>query len=271
MVRLGERVGELDRVMSELARYLGDSDQLRQKTLGALLYPAVVLVVAIGVVTAIALFVVPRLAGFTLAMGQELPAYVARAQELAALFPIAIVVGLLAVGSCAVLVAWARTHGHPLGTWFDRFVLRVPLVGGLVRTNALLQLSFALETLTAGGVRVEDALSEAAGIAGNAAVADAVERAHRHVLRGTPLSKAIGSPGVIPDRFGRWVAIGERSGDVASVFAGLRAYYQRELERGTARIAALVEPILLVGLGGVVLLIVVVFVLPLFSMMGGLL
>lgn len=132
----------------------------------------------------------------------------------------------------------------------------------------LLNFTFAMEALTAAGVSVEEALSEGAGALTNKALARAALTIRDRLLKGERLSIAFAGSPVFPERMARWMAVGERIGHVEKVFGQLRAYYQQEVEKWINRLMALIEPALIVGLGILIILFVVLFIVPIFSLFG---
>lgn len=271
LVRIGERVGSLDRVFSRLARYLGAQRRARDRTSQALTYPSVVVLVAVGGVAVISLVAVPRLAQVFQTLG---PGIEAQLTASIALFYWIVGGGaatmLLCLGGAAA-AAVLRRRSSSAAVAIDGFFLRLPVLGRIVTTAAMLNFAFAMETLVDSGLPVRNALADARGVTSNHAIAAALQRAEEAVARGTPLSVALGTAAEVPRRVASWVGIGENTGDVAAVFGQLRAYYEGEQERVLARFMALVEPALIILVGIVILLIVVLFVLPIFGALGSML
>ena len=269
-VRVGERVGSLEGSFQRLARFLTEEARIRDRLVTALIYPTLVLVTAVLGAAGIALFVLPRAGAMFDQLGVGAPA---RLQQMAALTR-ALAAGAAGALAAAVVALVAVLAGRRLAPWFrersDRWLLRLPILGRLLALRENLNLAFALETLTEGGLAVEDALEEASRVLGNRALAAALARARERVLGGGELSRALLEEPVLPERLGRWVAVGERSGLVAEVFGQLRAYWQHEMERWSERFMALVEPVLILAVGVVIVLLVVFFILPLFSAYGSL-
>lgn len=271
MIAIGDRVGSLERIFPPLAAYLRQRKALREKTAGALAYPLLVLAVSLVGTLAVVVFVVPRLEiifeGFGGAAGERLRANV---RTMNALLLSAAFLGLAGIGAAA-LFRLARFRSAAAAAFLDRIVLRLPVAGPFAAALETLNFSFAMETLVAGGVPIEAAMEEAAAVAENAAFRAAVLDARRDVVRGIPLSVAFGEREEFPPYLSRWISVGERSGQSVRVFAQVRAYFQGEVDRGMQRFMALVEPALIAAVGIVVLLIVLLLIVPLFSMFGSIL
>jgi type II secretory pathway component PulF len=271
MVRVGERIGSLDQVFTQLSVVLKMEKALRDRFSSALIYPAIVL----GVAAASAVFIVavlfPRLREI---FGQLGPAAAGNVEALmnglgTALTVVGIVLGVLLALSLGMLAA--RRRGGRMAIRIDRFLLAVPLVSTFLGQREMLNFTFAIEALTAAGVSVEEALAEAAGVMTNLALAREVRAIRERLLRGERLSEAFAAGGLFPERIARWMAIGERVGRVEKVFGQLRAYYQREVDKWIDRLMALIEPALIAGLGILIIAFVVFFILPVFSLYGAVL
>lgn len=272
LVRIGEKVGTLDQVLDRLALYLEDQKKMRDKVLGALTYPLLVLGVAFGGMILVAAVVVPKAKDLFSQVGTGLPAGV-RGIESSATLVLAVAIGLIAAAVAGALVLRIlRARGGEPAAAIDAAALRTPGVGRFLSVREMVNLSFALEVLTESGVPVEEALREAAHAVGNRAIAAVLARAADDVVAGRPVSKALEAryrgQVVIPERVAHWVVIGERTGHVERVFSQLRIFYQAELEKWTSRIMTLVEPALIVAVGIVLLVMILTFVVPLFSLYG---
>jgi type II secretory pathway component PulF len=217
------------------------------------------------------IFVLPRIQAMFQQLGAALPA---RLSSALGLFRGAVLGGglLLAGALAAVLVLSALRRSNPaLALALDRLVLRLPVYGRVRYLREILNLLFALEMLTAGGFSVEDALGESAEVTGNQAFRAALTKARESIVGGENLSAAFLSSPVFSSRIGRWVAVGERAGQVEQVFGQLRRYYQVEIEKWSSRFMNLVEPILILGVGLVIFLVIIFFIMPIFSIYEGIL
>ncbi len=271
MVRIGERIGSLDQVFSRLSSYMSDDKKLRDRVGAALLYPAIVLGVAALSAVLIVTVLFPRLRDVFSQIGRGMEGKV---QSLMASLTVSfIAIGiLLGVSVLAFFfVAGARRKGGPPAVRIDALVLRIPLLSAFLMQRELLNFSFAMETLTAAGVSVDEALSQGAEAVQNKALAEEIRLIKEKVTKGVRLSDAFAASSLFPGRISRWVGIGERVGHVEKVFAQLRAYYQQEVEKWINRLMALIEPAFIVILGILIVLFVVFFIVPIFSLYGNIL
>jgi type II secretory pathway component PulF len=271
MVRIGERVGSLETVIPRLASYLKDRAAFRDRVMGALSYPVLVLAAALLGTGAVVFLLLPRLQSLLQGLGEGNASEIeSRILYAVRLFRAVIVAVVAAAAAFSALLA-ARKRDGPAAVAIDRAALGFPVLGGLLKDWETLNFAFAMEVLTKGGVSMEGALAEAARTLGNAAYRSAILSAREDLLAGASFSDTLAARAEVPSYMARWVAAGERSGQTDRVFAQIRSYFQAEIGRKTARFAAVLEPALIVGVGGVVLFLVAAFVLPLFSLYGALL
>ena len=268
MVRIGERIGTLDQVFARLSIFLKEDKALRDRFTSALIYPAIVLSVACISAVFIVVFLFPRLREIFSQLGPGMADHVQ--SLMGSLNAGLIIIGALLVLAAAggVAIGLLRGRGGRTALRIDALVLRLPLAAQVLMQRELLNFTFAMEAMTAAGVSVEDALPEGAGAISNRALGQAVYAVRDRLLKGERLSTAFSGSPVFPGRIARWMAVGERIGHVDKVFSQLRAYYQQEVEKWIARLMSVIEPALIVGLGILIVLFVVFFIVPIFSLYG---
>jgi len=269
-IRIGERTGSLEGAFQQLAAYLGENRKLRDKLAGSLTYPVLVLGVAVVGIAGIVAFVLPRIRLLFDQLGAALPARIEAMLALVRAGGIVLGAIVLVAVAGALTLSLARRSRTRLAEILDLAVLRLPLVGRMRFLREMLTLLSALEMLTAGGFTVEDALAQAGEVVGNRALRAALARVRDAIVRGENLSAAFLANPVFTPRVGRWIAVGERIGQVDQVFGQLRRHYQDEIERWTARFMNLVEPVLILTVGVLIFVIIVVVVVPIFSIYEGL-
>jgi general secretion pathway protein F len=267
LVRAGEASGALATVLARLADHTEASAAVRARVRAALTYPAVMTAATAAVLAFLLAWVVPELTELFREAGARLP--------LATRILIALTAGVgriwwvaLAGGAAA---AWTvrRWAARPAGrARLDAALLRVPLVGRLVAKAAVARLARTLATLLTGGVPLETALGIAGAAAGNRAIDDAVAAAREAVRQGEPLAPALRRSALLPPLLVRLAAAGERSGTLGEMLERAAAAYEREVEAGVASLTSLVEPLLVLVMGGVVLALVAAVLLPLFDLNG---
>jgi general secretion pathway protein F len=267
LVRAGEASGALATVLARLADHVETSAAVRARVRAALTYPAVMTGASAAVLAFLLAWVVPQLTELFQEAGARLP--------LATRILIALTAGVERIWWAALgggaLAAWAvrRWAAHPAGrARVDAALLRVPVMGRLVARAAVARLARTLATLLAGGVPLEAALGIAGAAAGNRPIGDAIADAREAVRQGEPLAPALRRSPLLPPLLVRLAAAGERSGTLGEMLERAAGAYEREVEAGVATLTSLLEPLLVLTMGGVVLALVAAVLLPLFDLNG---
>jgi general secretion pathway protein F len=261
LVHGGEESGALPTVLQHLADYLDARQALRQKTGLALLYPILVAVVALAIVTGLLMYVVPQVVQVFQQSRQGLPlltrALIGLSDFLRAAWPYLAVAGVGGAIAARVLLRRAapRRRWHAL-------LLGLPWLGSLVRGVDTSRFASTLAILVAGGVPLLGALKSAAQGMGNAVMREAVERAIARVREGVSLSRALGETRVFPPLLVHLVASGELSGKLEQMLSRAARLETQALERRLAVFLTLLEPLMILVMGAVVLLIVLAILLP---------
>jgi type II secretory pathway component PulF len=271
LVRIGEKTGDLSSIFQQLVGYLAGRQTLRDKTVNSLVYPAFVLGIAfIGAVLLLTV-VLPGLTGMVSSLNPQAAAVyqgnVGRFQVGGGI--VLVILGLLVAG---VIAALNRRKTDP--SWalrVDALLLRVPLLGAFTKASFGFNFSFAMETLLSTGYPLEEALQESSWVVGNQRYRTGLIRARDGVIKGAPLSEALRGERVFPEVLVGWVAVGEGAQDLVRSFAQVRTFYQRDIDKLFSRFMNLVEPALIVGVGVILLVMILNFITPIFTMMGNLL
>ncbi|MEW6524789.1 MAG: type II secretion system F family protein [Bacillota bacterium] len=264
LVEAGEFGGVLEEVLDYMGLYFEKEDSLNQKVRSALTYPALVLLVSIGVVFFLLVVVLPSFARIFSEFGADLPWLTRRllgmGQWLGRYWPLPVgALGLLVAG----LSAYRRTPAGGLAV--DRCLLRLPIVGALLSQRALARFARTLATLLAGGVPMLTALAVVERGVGNRVLATALRDAQVAVREGQGVARSLRASRVFPSLVLEMVAVGEETGNLEEILLKVAEFYERDLDRLTERLTGLLEPVLIVGLGLVVGGIVLAVVLPMFE------
>jgi len=268
LVRIGEKVGTLEQILKRLSKYLHDAQTMREKIIGALIYPLMLIsIVFIGLILMV-LVVFPTLQNLFSTFGEHLTQNINSLLLSARIF-ITILV-LLVIGSIifAIIVWFIRRKESPLTEKVDWFILRIPVIGKAVMYRESLNFLFAMETLTGSGFTLEEALEEAAYVVKNLILKSILLSIKERIIKGDSISEAFLEQKLFPERIGRWLAVGERSGNVEQVFSQLSTYYQAEIEKWSSRFMAWMQPAIMLLVGVFIILFVVLFILPIFLMYG---
>ena len=264
-VSAGEQSGRLDDVLSRLADYSEAREALNQKIWAALAYPVLLTIVAVAVVTGLLVYVVPQIVGVFTQMHQTLPwatrALIALSDFVKAWgIVLAIVVVLAALGGRLAL----RTDR--LRASWHAWLLRIPLVGRLVRAANTALCTRTLALLTASAVPLLDSLNIAAQVMPNLPMRAAVRRAALKVREGSAFARALGESGYFPPVTLRLVASGERAGALERMLDEAANQQQRELDRWITTLTAVLGPCVILVVGAMVLFIVLAILLPIFDL-----
>ncbi|MBS0558154.1 MAG: type II secretion system inner membrane protein GspF [Proteobacteria bacterium] len=264
-IAAGEQSGKLDQVLARLADYSESRDALNQKVWAALAYPLLLTIVALAVVTGLLAYVVPQIVGVFVQMHQVLPLPTRLLLGLAAFvrdwgWLLLIVLVMAAIGGrFALRVERMRYRWHEL-------LLRVPLVGGLIRAANTARCTRTLALLTASAVPLLDALHIGAQVMPNLPMRAAVKRAAAKVREGGSFSRALGESGYFPPVALRLIASGERAGELEHMLDEAANQQQRELDRWLTLLTSVLGPLVILLVGAMVLFIVLAILLPIFDM-----
>ena len=265
MVHAGEQAGQLAPVLEQLADYTENRQHTAQKLQMALIYPFVLMAVAVAVVTALMVFVVPELVGIFAHTKKALPpltvALIATSDFLRA-WGAVLLVAMVAVFFGARYLL--RNPGRQL-LW-HRFLLRIPGVRGVLIGMDTARFSSTLSILMASGVPLLDALRIAESVMGNRELRASATTVALRVQEGSSLNKALSQEPVFPPMMVHMVASGETSGELEVMLSRSAANQERELEMQLGTVMGLFEPLMVVVMGGLVLLIVLAILLPIFDL-----
>jgi len=265
LAAVGAESGQLGSVLSRLADYLEARQVLRQKFVAALIYPALVTVVALAVIGALLLYVVPQIVAVYQQSRQTLP-WLTRALIASSAFVRATgwyALGLLALGGVTGALLLRRER------WRERaqaLLLRMPVIGTVLSGLDTARFASTLSILTGSGAPLLRALETAAGVIWAAPIRRAAHAAAGHVREGVSLARALASQRVFPALLVHLVANGEQSGQLPAMLDRAAREQDADVERRLTWLAALVQPILIVIMGGIVLVLVLAVMLPIVSM-----
>lgn len=266
LVAAGEQAGVLDTVLDRLATYKEKILAIKGKIKAALFYPAMVITVAIVVVTVIMVFVIPSFKEVFSSFGATLPGPTLIVIAISDFFvSYWYFVGILVIA--AIVGAWFLWKRVPaFRRIFDRVSLKLPILGKVLRQAAIARWSRTLATMFAAGVPLVDALDSVAGAAGNQVYADATRRIRTDVSTGTSLSGAMIATDVFPNMVLQMTQIGEESGSLDGMLNKVADFYEREVDDAVTALSSLMEPLLMVFLGVIVGGLVIAMYLPIFKL-----
>ena len=269
MVRAGESSGSLDIAFERMAIQFEKDAKLQATIKKAMIYPIIVMLVAIGVVIVMLTFVIPNYAEMFEDMDMELPGITVAVMNMSD-FVIGYWYILIAVVIAAV-VAFRMFYASPQGRHIvDNILLRNKLTGPLSQKSASARFARTLSTMLAAGISMPDALEITAGTLTNVIMRDAVMDAREDIVQGTSLSLPIERSRKFPPMVHHMIRIGEESGDVEGLLTKLADYYEEEVEMATESMMAVMEPLIILLLAGIVGTLIGAVMAPMLAMYQGL-
>lgn len=267
MIHAGEEAGILDSILGRLATYMEKNEKIKAQVKGAMVYPSVIVVVAIIVIAGILVFIIPKFQEFFRSAGKEPPmlTLVVVGMSHAMIKYWYLLIGI-AVGGPYALMRWIDTPAGRIA--FEEFIFRAPLFGDLVRKGSIARVTRTLSTLLTSGVGLIDAIEIAGKTAGNIVIERSLLRCKDSVMQGKPFAFPLGKDKVFPDMVVQMISVGEQSGTLDNMLSKIADFYDDEVETAVKSLSSLVEPLLMVILGGVIAVLVVAMYLPIFSMAG---
>jgi type IV pilus assembly protein PilC len=265
MVAAGEVGGILDTILSRLALYMEKAVKLKSKIKGALIYPTVIVLVALIVTAVLLIWVIPVFAELFESFGQELPLptqIVMSLSDFTAAHAPHIFGGLIAL-VLGTRMAYRTERGRVV---IDRFLLHAPVVGSLIRKASIARATRTLGTLVSSGVAILEALAITARTAGNKVIEQALFKARASIRDGKTIAEPLIESKVFPPMVCQMTAIGETTGSLDSMLQKIADFYEDEVDNAVANLMALIEPLVILYIGVVVGGLVVAMYLPIFKL-----
>jgi type IV pilus assembly protein PilC len=265
-IRAGEKAGELVPVLQRYLRYQKTLIALQRKVVGTLVYPAVLIVVSIGLISILVTFVIPRFTEFFHDFGTELPLLTRVVIGFADFVRghLGWIVGIVTIAA-VLLGRFARTEKGR--TFFDAQVLRMPFVGGIFQRIAITQFARSLGALLSGGTPLVPALESASDAVGNRHVSRRLRMTVPKVREGGELWRAIDETGLMTSLTVEMIKVGESSGSLEEMLQSTSEFYDDEIDALLARVVSFAEPAVLVIMGAVIATILLAVYLPLFTIL----
>jgi type IV pilus assembly protein PilC len=265
MVEAGEAGGVLDESLRRLAKLLEDNAKLQNQIKGALGYPVAVLVIAVAVFLGMTIFLIPTFAEIFDSLGAELPLFTQFMVDLSGLLRSTFSLYLL-LGLIIFIYLFNRFYATPIGRRrVDAITLKLPLFGELIQKTATAQFCRTFSSLTRAGVPILMSLDIVREITNNSIISDAISNSREDVLQGVPLSVALGRMNVFPDMSISMLSIGEETGEMDTMLSKVADFYEDEVGAIVKALTSMLEPAMIVLVGGIVGSILLAMYLPMFS------
>jgi len=268
LVAAGEQAGILDSLLDRLATYKEKILAIKSKIKGALFYPIAVIVIGIVIVAVIMIFVIPVFKDLFKSFGADLPAPTQIVLNMSEFF-VAYWWIMLGVGLAVFFgTGYVYKRSTAMQRGVDRLVLRLPVFGDVIRKASIARWCRTLSTMFAAGVPLVESLDSVAGAAGNYVYYEATKRIQNEVSTGTSLTVAMQNANVFPSMVMQMTAIGEESGALDSMLSKVADFFEQEVDDAVDALASLMEPAIMVVLGGLIGGLVVAMYLPIFKLGG---
>jgi type IV pilus assembly protein PilC len=267
MVRAGEESGNLDQILTRLSEYIEKAVKIQGKIKGAMVYPVAILFVAGCVVAGLLVFVIPKFQSLFASSGQELPA----------MTKIVVVMSntfinywyLIIGGTVGFVYGLIKYYESPKGREVcDAILIDVPFIGDLLQKGAVAKFTRTLSTLLGSGVGIMEALDIASRVVGNHVIERAILRSKDAIAEGKSLTVPLSKEKYMPHMVVQMIGVGEQTGNLDTMLTKVADFYEDEVDVAVSALTSVLEPLMMVVLGGIVAFFVVAMYLPIFSLAG---
>ncbi|WP_186350691.1 type II secretion system F family protein [Allochromatium humboldtianum] len=266
LVAAGEQAGVLDVLLDKIATYKEKTESIKGKIKKALFYPAAVIVVAVVVTVVILLFVIPQFKELFSSFGADLPAFTLMVIGLSDLIREWWWAFFGGVGALVYAIAYVFKRSRAFREMIDRASLKIPIIGAILNKAAIARFARTLSTMFAAGVPLVEALQSVSGATGNVVYQDAVMKMREEVATGQSLQLAMRQRDLFPHMVIQMTAIGEESGALDDMLGKVADFYEEQVDNAVDSLSSLLEPMIMVVIGGLVGSLVVAMYLPIFKL-----
>jgi type IV pilus assembly protein PilC len=267
LVSAGEMGGMLDTILNRLATYIEKSEKLKRKVKGAMVYPSVVLSIAIIVIAILLVFVIPVFQEMFEGLGGELPAITQFVVDLSEFLRNNIIYIIIALG--LLFFAFSRFKATEKGrTMVDKTLLGLPIFGILLKKSAIANFTRTLQTMTSSGVPILDGLGIVAATSGNKVVEKAILDTRTSISEGKTIAEPLSKSGIFPPMVTQMISVVESTGALDTMLGKIADFYEDEVNAAVDAITALIEPFMMVFLGGTIGFMLLAMYMPIFKIAG---
>tara|TARA_B110000003_G_scaffold176239_2_gene175737 strand:+ start:3581 stop:4771 length:1191 start_codon:yes stop_codon:yes gene_type:complete len=265
MVTAGDSSGNLDVVFSRLADYLEESASIRQKVLSALTYPLILVAFSIVVIMSLLVFVLPQVVNQFIKAGAELPLITKILLGISSnIIPITIVITLSGIGLYLLYKNYTKTLNNKIKA--HKKILELPFLGNFLLNSELEKFSSTMELLLASGTNLDVALEECSNVFSNKYLANIIINSKKDVMEGKDFINSLKQDAALPDIFIQLVSSGYRSGNLVKMFNKVAQFMKSEIESKRSIFLSLLEPIVIIFMGGFIMMIVLAILIPIMQM-----
>lgn len=265
IIRVGEETGTLEASFRRLSEYMQQDQDMQSRIKAALRYPAIVMCVIAAAIGVLTMFVIPKFEPLFKQLGDNIPWPTLAIMSVSTFVQEFWYLGLGTIAMALLLLRRYVSTEHGRYRW-DTFKLRLPVIGKLVHEGSLARIARSLSISMTAGMPVIQTLKIIAQAAGNACMAERVVRMREAVERGDPVSRAAASAGMFPPLVLQMLAVGEETGDLSALLDEVAGFYEREVDYALKNLSAAIEPILILAVGGIVCVLALGVMLPMWEM-----
>ncbi|MDT8371097.1 MAG: type II secretion system F family protein [Gammaproteobacteria bacterium] len=266
LINAGEQSGTLESLLNEIATYKEKTEALKAKIKKALVYPTAILVVAFLVTAILMIFVIPQFEALFTGFGADLPGLTKMVIHVSQVFQEYWWLIFGSIIGTIVAILQAKKRSRKVQHFFDRLLLKIPVIGIIMEKGAIARFSRTFSTMFKAGVPLVEAMISVAGATGNIVFSEATMVMRDEVSTGTQLNTAMRNSDMFPNMVVQMVAIGEESGALDAMLAKVADFYEREVDDAVDNMTALMEPLIMVVLGGLIGTLVIAMYLPIFKL-----
>lgn len=268
LVKAGESAGILDSILDKLSEFMEKQEAIRKKVKGALTYPIIVLVIGIAVTWGLMVFVVPQFVGILKESNQEVPAVTQLVIDFSNFMQeYTLLMGVVGCVAYVIFTKWKKTKNGKIA--WDKFTMKSPIFGNLIIKGALAGFTRTLSTMLSSGVPLIESLDICIETIDNTKIAKDIATVKAAVTKGKSITEPLGRIKYFPPLVNQMVKVGESTGNLDQMLLKVSDVFELETEEAVENMTKLIEPIILVGLGGVVGTVMIAMYLPIFMSAGG--
>lgn len=265
MIRAGEEAGIIDVILNRLSIYSEKNEKIKNQIKSAMMMPMVIVFAAVAVITGIIVFIIPKFQELYKSSGKDLPGLT----QMLINFSDALrnhwlaIIAVLFVATYFIISFFASKEGRQV---LDKFLINAPIFGDVVQKSSVARLSRTMSTLLSSGISMLESIDIAANTAGNCVIENALKSCKESISVGRPFHLPLSRQKEIPQMVSQMVAIGEQTGALDAMLGKIADFYEDEVENAIRGMTSLIEPILMIVLGGAIGFILVAMYLPIFQM-----
>lgn len=265
MIKAGEEAGILDVILLRLSTYAEKSEKIKGQVKGALTMPIFIFIAAILVITGIIVFIIPKFEEIYKSSGKALPGLTQTVVNLSLVIRSHwMVIILCAFAAIYLIYMYLNTNEGKIN--FDKFTINAPILGDVIQKVSVARMSRTMSTLLSSGINMLEAIDIASKTAGNSVIETALKNCKEAVTVGKPFHVPLSRQKEIPQMVSQMVSIGEQSGSLDTMLGKVADFYEEEVENSIRSMTSLIEPIMMVGLGGMIAFILIAMYLPIFQL-----